>query len=132
MSTLPCRPFPLIDFNLEMEREVTGKSSGDYDPGRVKVRLSDSTMCSLAVSAADATREEVQRKAFEATEREIFPVSKFGSTSPRFAPRVKRRDSAEAFLPILQEAADNPWGEDIIPDEAGTALHRLEAATSRQ
>ena len=31
---------PLIDFKLEMEREVTGKSRGDYDPGWVNVRLS--------------------------------------------------------------------------------------------
>ncbi len=42
----------------------------------------------------------------------------------------QEKASAEAFVPLLQEAAANPWGEDI-PDAASTALNRLEAATTR-
>jgi len=36
----------------------------------------------------------------------------------------RQKAHAETFVPILEEAADNPWGEDI-PDEANTALARL-------
>ena len=85
---------PLIDFKLEMEREVTGKSRGDYDPGWVNVRLSVKNLRNRRLIyereaevrlddvifgrfSADATREEIQRKAFEATEKKIFRVRLF-------------------------------------------------------
>ena len=138
---------PLIDFNLEMEREVTGKSSGDYDPGWVNVRLSVKNLRNRRVIyereaevrlddvlfgrfSADATREEIQRKAFEATEKRIFPHLEIWVNVAALRAMGDEKASAAAFLPILREAADNPWGEDI-PDAAGTALNRLRGATSR-
>ena len=138
---------PLIDFNLEMERKVTGKSGGDYDPGWVNVRLSVKNLRNRRVIyereaevrlddvlfgrfSADATREEIQRRAFEATEKKIFPHLEIWVNVAALRAMGQEKASASAFLPILQEAADNPWGEDI-PDAAGTALQRLQAGTNR-
>ena len=60
--------------------------------------------------SADATREEIQRKAFEATEREIFARLEIWVNVAALRAKGQEKDSAEAFLPILQEAAYNPWG----------------------
>ena len=138
---------PLIDFKLEMEREVTGKSRGDYDPGWVNVRLSVKNLRNRRLIyereaevrlddvifgrfSADATREEIQRKAFEATEKKIFPHLEIWVNVAALRAMGQEKASAEAFVPLLQEAAANPWGEDI-PDAASTALNRLQAATTR-
>lgn len=138
---------PLIDFKLEMEREVTGKSRGDYAPGWVNVRLSVKNLRNRRLIyereaevrlddvifvrfSADATREEIQRKAFEATEKKIFPHLEIWVNVAALRAMGQERASAEAFVPLLQEAAANPWGEDI-PDAASTALNRLQAATTR-
>lgn len=137
---------PLIDFELHMEREVTGKSSGDYDPGWVNVRLSVKNLRNKRVIYereaevrldnmifgrfdADASRDEIQRKAFEATEKQIYPHLEIWVNVAALRAMGQEKASAEAFVPMLEKAADNPWGEDI-PDEAGTALHRLQGNTS--
>ena len=138
---------PLIDFKLEMEREITGKSRGDYDPGWVNVRLSVKNLRNRRLIyereaevrlddvifgrfSADATREEIQRKAFEATEKKIFPHLEIWVNVAALRAMGQEKASAEVFVPLLQEAAANPWGEDI-PDAASTALNRLQATTTR-
>ena len=132
---------PLVDFKLDMEREVSGRSQGDYDPGWVTVRLAVTNLQNhrrvyerdaevrlddmiSGNFAADATREEIQQKAFEATERKIYPHLEIWVNIAALRAMGQQKDAADAFIPILEEAANNPWGEDI-PDEANTALGRL-------
>ena len=72
----------------------------------------------------DATREEIQQKAFEATEKKIYPHLEIWVNIAALRAMGQQKSSAAAFIPVLEEAANNPWGEDI-PDEANTALSRL-------
>lgn len=132
---------PLMDFRLDMDREVTGRSRGDYDPGNVTVRLAVTDLRNrrriyereaevrlddviFGHFAADATRDDIQRKAFEATEKKIYPHLEIWVNIAALRAMGREKSAADTFIPILEEAADNPWGEDI-PDEANTALGRL-------
>lgn len=136
----------LIDFRLHMEREVTGRSDGDYDPGNVSVRLIVTNLRNrrsiydrkAEVRIEDViygnfgpnpTREEIQKKAFEATEAKIYPHLEIWINIAALRAMSQEKAAAEAFLPILEEAAANPWGDEI-PGEANTALQRLTGARS--
>ena len=140
-STSPGQP--LVDFKLDMERKVNRRSSsgGDYDPGTVTIRLAVTNLRNrrrvyereakvrlndiiFGLFDADATREEIQQKAFEATEKKIYPHLEIWVNIAALRAMGQHKDAADAFVPILEEAANNPWGEDI-PDEASTALSRL-------
>ena len=135
---------PLIDFRLDMDREVTGRSRGDYDPGTVTVRFSVTDLRNrrrfyereaevrlddiiFGNFSGDATREDIQQKAFEATEKKIYPHLEIWVNIAALRAMGQQKSAAAAFIPILEEAANNPWGEDI-PDEANTALGRLRGA----
>ena len=94
-STSPGQP--LVDFKLDMERKVNQRSSsgGDYDPGTVTIRLAVTNLRNrrrvyereakvglddiiFGLFDADATREEIQQKAFEATEKRPTRISRSG------------------------------------------------------
>jgi hypothetical protein len=133
---------PLVHFSLAMDRRVTERTTGgDYDPGVVDFTLrarSLRTGTSLVEKEAivdidpvifgrfdeSMTRDDIQRKAFEATERKIHMHVELWVNVAALRAMADEGPAGSAFLPFLEKAADNPWGEHI-PDEANTAIRRI-------
>lgn len=137
---------PLVAFEVRMERKVSRRSKvGDYDPGWVIFHFKATnlrTRRALFEKKGDVrlddmifgwfdegtTREQIQQKAFEATEERIFPHLEIWVNIAALRAMGQEGQSGTAFVPVLEKAANNPWGEDI-PDEANTALGRIRGRT---
>ena len=61
----------------------------------------------------NATREQIQQKAFEITERKIFPHLEIWINIAALRAIGAEKAHADSFVPFLEKVADNPWGEDI-------------------
>jgi hypothetical protein len=132
---------PLIAVRLNMERHVTRRSTGgDYDPGEVRIRFSVSETRSRAVLYQEdkrkrlddvifglfdenATREEIQRVAFEEAEGDVFPYLDRWLNVAALRAIAQTGRAGDSFVPILEAQADDPWAEDLSTE----AKHALRA-----
>jgi hypothetical protein len=133
---------PLVRFALAMNRRVTSRTTGgDYDPGVVDVTLRATSLrtgTTLVEKEATVdidpvifgrfdesmTRDDIQRKAFESTERKIHMHVELWVNVAALRAMAEEGPAGSAFLPFLEKTARNPWGEHI-PDEANTAIRRI-------
>lgn len=130
---------PLVEIRLQMERVVTHRSSGgDYDPGKVEIRFEsvhlgsgrllyrenkekhlDSFM--IGLFDENATREDIQRIAFEAAEDDVFPFIDRWVNISAIRAMAQEGPRGAVFLDLLQEQSEDPWAEDLV-SEARHAL----------
>jgi hypothetical protein len=132
---------PIIEVYLNFNRDITMKTNdGDYDPGTVEIIFSVTNLMTGAILYednrdaqldafifgrfdADATREEIQEAAFKDTEEDVFPyIDRWINIA---AIRAMGEERKTAFLPALEEEAQNQWAEDLM-SEARWAIEKIQ------
>jgi hypothetical protein len=133
---------PVMAFKLTFEREITRRTNeGDYDPGIVHTHLTVTNllMNREVYSRADkfaikdfvftrdaATREEIQRAAFEATEDTAMRYVHRWVEIAAIRAMVQEGAGGSAFIEVLEEQTQDPWGDDLV-GEAKVALNKIRA-----
>jgi hypothetical protein len=130
----------LVQFSLEMDRDQFETIDGDYDPGEVQIGLEiehlesgtmlfrkdvDVDLESFMIGLFDenATREEIQEIAFQATEERITPY--LNRWVELAAIRAMAVDGGDEFVPILSEVLEDKWCGTEMRNEARRALAQI-------
>jgi hypothetical protein len=143
---------PWIDFRLAFDRDVLERSEileyedGDYEAGSIDVEFIASNRRNGAslyrreknvplpefafVDSQAKTREQIQKAVFEQTEDKIFPyLDRWVNVAAVRAMGLERGAPGEAFIPILEEQANDSWAEDLA-SEAQLALRQIRGETT--
>jgi hypothetical protein len=131
---------PVMAFKLTFEREITQRSNeGDYDPGIVHAHFTVTNLRmnrevysqgdkfpikDFVFTEGDATREEIQRAAFEATENTAMRYVHRWAQIAAIRAMIQEGASGTAFVEALEEQIQDPWGGDLI-GEAKLALNKI-------
>ena len=131
---------PVIAFKLTFEREITRKTNeGDYDPGVVHTHLTVTNLLmnrevfskgdkfaikDFVFTRDAATREEIQRAAFEATENTAMRYVHRWVEIAAIRAMLQEGTSGRAFIDVLEEQTQDPWGDDLV-GEAKVALQKI-------
>jgi hypothetical protein len=131
---------PVIGFGLTFNREITRKTNeGDYDPGVVHAHLTVTNLWAgseiysrsdnfpikdFVFTEKSATREEVQRAAFAATEKTAMRYVHRWVEVAAIRAMGNEGASGSAFISVLEEQTQDPWGDNLI-GEAKLALNKI-------
>jgi hypothetical protein len=131
---------PVLAFKLTFEREITKRSNeGDYDPGIVHAHLAVTNLLmnreiysqrdkfaikDFVFTEESATREAVQRAAFEATENTAMRYVHRWVEIAAIRAMAQEGTSGREFVEVLEEQTQDPWGDDLI-GEAKLALNKI-------
>jgi hypothetical protein len=131
---------PVVAFKLTFEREITRRTNeGDYDPGIVHANLTVTNLLmnrevysraekfaikDFVFTRDAATREEIQRAAFAATEGTAMRYVHRWVEIAAIRAMLQEGTSATAFIKVLEEQTQDPWGDDLV-GEAKVALNKI-------
>ena len=137
----PATARPLIAVNLAMERDSTPTHDGDYDPGTVEIHFSVTNLRNGAqlyrheastrlddviygLFEENATREDIQKAAFEEAEDDVFPYIHRWVNIAAVRAIGELGAHGRSFTPMLEEQSEDPWAEDLA-SEARLALKAI-------
>jgi hypothetical protein len=121
---------PVVEIQLSFERKITRKTNnGDYDPGIVYADLFMKNLSSgetlvtntdkfaikdfVFVGDENATREEIQAAAFEATEKTAMRFVVYTMEIGVISGMVKEGPAGQPFIPALEDKADDMAAGDM-------------------
>jgi hypothetical protein len=134
---------PLVELSLKMERVRMRSRGGDYDPGKVNVLFSSRSLTRgsalyehevevdlqpfmIGFFEEDASRDEIQEVAFDATEDQVYPFLATWVDLAGLRAMGLEGSSGQTFVPFLEALLEDKWTNLDTKREVRAALKSIQ------